>query len=185
MDAVLRLVSITILSFGLSALSTNAQQVATIEEAAQINSGLALQLCIMPGVEGPQTVASFRQAGFSETSEGNIEDDITFYYTDPSGSVRAEVYYGQMPMHCFVTSEHMGVTTASAVLDQVVPRLYPGFVRRVDAGPIDPATGQPAQCVRYEDPTNPIGYVVGVSPGGGAQGCVENGTSRFYFTARV
>lgn len=136
------------------------QQVATIA-----SSGLALQLCIMPGVQGRQATQMFRQAGFSETSEGSIDDDITFYDNDPSESVRVELYYGQMPMHRIVTSDHIGGTVASGVLDQVVPRLYPDYVRRVETGPVDPATGQPAQGVTYEHPTNPIGHAVGVGAG--------------------
>ncbi len=162
------------------------RNVGTIEEAAQLNGGLALQLCITPGVDGPQTAQMFRQAGFAESVErsgGN--SDTTHTFTDPSQSVRVELYYGETADYCSVTSDHMGVSIASGVLDQVVPRIYPGFVRKVDTGPADPETGQPAQCVRYEDPTNPIGYVAGVGPGDGAQGCIGNGTSRFYFSARV
>lgn len=174
------------LSLGFDSMPAHAQQVATIGEAAQINGGLALQLCITPGVQGPQRAELFRQAGFAETVErSGVNSDTTHSFTAPSGSARVELYYGEMPEHCFVTSDHMGVGIASTVLDQVVPRLYPGFVRRIDAGPVDPATGQPAQCVRYEDPTNPIGYVVGVSAGGGAQGCIENGTSVLFMSARV
>jgi hypothetical protein len=166
--------------------TAHAQQVATISEAAQINGGLALQLCITPGVQGPQRAEMFRQAGFSDRVErSTVNSDTTHDFTDPSQSVRIELYYGEMPEHCFVTSDHMGVSIASGVLDQVVPRVHPGYVRRVEAGPPDPETGQPAQCVRYEDPTNPIGEVIGVIPGDGAAGCIGNGTSRFYSSSRV
>lgn len=186
MASIPRIAIIAAVSLGVGALPATAQQVATIGEAAQINGGLALQLCIMPGVRGPQTAAMFRQAGFAESVERSATNsDTTHIFTDPSQSVRVELYYGETPDYCSVTSDHMGVSIASGVLDQVVPRLYPGYVRRVDTGPVDPETGQPAQCVRYEDPTNPIGYVAGVTPGDGAQGCIGNGTSRFYFSARV
>ncbi len=172
--------------FLLSANPPASQQVTTIEEAAQVNGALALQLCITPGIQGPQRAEMFRHAGFAETVERSTENsDTTHSFTAPSESARVELYYGEMPEHCIVTSDHMGVGAASGVLDQVVPGLYPGFVRRVDAGPVDPATGQPAQCVSYEDPTNPIGYMVGVSAGGGAQGCVDNGTSVMFMSARV
>jgi hypothetical protein len=180
-----QLVAVLFFSFSQVGLA-QAQQVATIEEAAQINGGLALQLCIMPGVEGPQTAAMFRQAGFAESVERSSENsDTTHTFTDPSQSVRVEFYYGEMPLYCSVSSDNMGVSIASGVLDQVVPRLYPGYVRKIETGPIDPETGQPAQCVSYEDPTNPIGYMVAVGPMDGAQGCVGNGTSILYYAARV
>ena len=186
MTANLRHVLCAAVSLAFATGSVYAQQVATIEEAAQINGGLALQLCIMPGVEGPQTAAMFRQAGFSESVERSSENsDTTHTFTDPSQSVRVELYYGETPLFCSVTSDYMGVSIASGVVDQVVPRLYPGYVRKIETGPTDPETGQPAQCVRYEDPTNPIGYMVGVAPADGAQGCIGNGTSTVYFTARV
>ncbi|MEP3334176.1 hypothetical protein [Sedimentitalea sp.] len=158
----------------------------TVEEAALANATLALRLCIQPHVQPEMRAQMFRNAGFAEQVErSQINSDTTHTFTAPANTVEVELYYGEMPEHCQVSSNYLGVTAASPVVDSVVPHFYPGFVRRAHQGPIDPATGQPAQCIVYEDPTNPIGLAIGVSPGQGAQGCVENGTSVFYLTARV
>ncbi|MEO9781200.1 MAG: hypothetical protein ABJH07_09160 [Sedimentitalea sp.] len=158
----------------------------TVEEAARINAEIALQLCIQPHVQPAMRAQMFRNAGFTERVErSHMNSDTTHTFTAPANTVEVELYYGEMPEHCQVSSNYLGVTAASPVVDSVVPQFYPGFVRRAQQGPIDPATGQPAQCIVYEDPTNPIGLAIGVSPGQGAQGCVENGTSVFYLTARV
>lgn len=61
----------------------------------------------------------------------------------------------------------------------------PALAQQVDTAPVDPATGQAAQCARYKDPTNPIGYVDGVLPGDSAQACIGNGTNIFFISARV
>ncbi|WP_424985910.1 hypothetical protein [Microbulbifer sp. S227A] len=158
----------------------------TVEEAARINAEIALQFCVQPHVQPAMRAQMFRSSGFAERvdrSQGN--SDTTHYFTAPASTVEVELYYGEMPEHCRVTSNHLGVSAAAPVLDAVVPRLYPGFVRRVTYGPVNPATGQPVQCVAYQDPTNPIGLEIGVGAWGGAQGCVENGTSVFYLTYRV
>lgn len=163
-----------------------AQQVGTIGEAAQINGGLALQFCMAQGVDGPQTAAMFRQAGFAERVERSTgNSDTTHYFTAPSNSVRAELYYGETAPYCSVYSDHMSATVAGAIVDQIVPKLRPGYVRKVETGPVNPATGKPAQCVRYEDPTNPIGEVIGAGPGGAAQSCIDNGRTHFFITYRV
>jgi hypothetical protein len=67
----------------------------------------------------------------------------------------------------------------------VVPRLYPGYVRKVTTGAVNPATGQPAQCVSYEDPANEVGHVVGVAPASDGTVCLDDGTSEFYSSYRV
>jgi PBP1b-binding outer membrane lipoprotein LpoB len=87
-----------------------------------------------------------------------------------------------MPEFCSPKTQHMGVSRTSQLLDALIPQIYPTYVRQVTQGPPDPATGQPATCVRYEDPANEIGHVVGVTT---EQDCVENGTSLIYSSYRV
>jgi len=158
----------------------------SFEEAVGANMAVGLQLCLSGGNDMAAWANSFRQAGFSERVErSGSNSDTTHYFTAPADTVTVELYYGEMPEHCIVASAHLGVTGASAVVDQVVPALYPGFVRRVETGPVSTTTGQPATCVRYEDPSNPIGLVIGAAPGDGANSCVENGTSRLYQSYRV
>ncbi|AVO37427.1 hypothetical protein [Pukyongiella litopenaei] len=158
----------------------------SVEDAARANAALALQLCIQPHVQPAARAQMFRNAGFGERVErSSMNSDTTHYFAAPADTVRVELYYGEMPEHCIVSSNHLGVTGAAAVLDSVVPRLYPGFVRQVVQGAPNSATGQPVQCVIYQDPANPIGLEIGVNAAGGAQGCVENGTSLFYQTYRV
>ncbi|MGC9420546.1 MAG: hypothetical protein ACP5EN_16405 [Rhodovulum sp.] len=157
----------------------------TFEEAVRENMALGLRLCLSGGSDMQAWANMFRAAGFAERverSSGN--SDTTHFFTAPAGTAEVELYYGELPEHCVVRTDHMGVTDASALLDQIVPQIYPGFVRRIDQGPPNPATGQPAICVRYEDPANPIGLVVGVStPVTG--GCTEDGRSQFYQSYRV
>ena len=157
----------------------------TFEEAVLGNAALALQLCLS-NTAGPATAAAFRAAGFAERVERSAgNSDTTHHFSAPADTVSAKLYYGEMPDECTVSSDHLGLAGAAAVLDAVVPRLFPSYVRKVEYGPLDPATGQPAQCVRYEDPANPIGDVIGVATGGDAGGCVENGTSQIYRSSRV
>ena len=168
------------------AAPTHAQQAISFEEAARINSTMALQFCLSPNAEGSARAQMFRQAGFAERVErSTINSDTTHWFSAPAETADVELYYGEMPQHCVVTSSHMGVTAASRVLDQVVPQFHPGFQRQIHYGPVNPSTGQPAECVSYVDPTNPIGLAIGVSPGAGGQGCVDNGTVVFFSTYRV
>ena len=150
------------------------------------NVSLALQLCLSPGNDGIYRAAQFRAAGFSErVDRSTTNSDTTHYFSAPADTAQVELYYGEMPDHCFVSANHLDVSDAAGILDSVVPRLFPGYVRKVTLGTTNPTTGQPAQCVSYEDPTNPIGHVVGASPGGNASSCTDNGTSQFYSTYRV
>lgn len=157
----------------------------TFEDAVRANTALALELCLGRG--DPAAMAErFRAAGFAERVErSTVNSDTTHHFTAPAETASVELYYGEMPEHCGVSTMHLGVSDAAGVLDAVVPRLFPGYVRKVVQGDVDPATGRAALCVSYEDPTNPIGHVVGVSPGGDAGACVENGTSLFYSSYRV
>lgn len=158
-----------------------AAQAQTVEEAARTNLALAAQLCIQPGVQPEQKVTMFQQAGFEyrvDPPQGN--SDTTYYFTAPAGTVEAQLYFGEMPSDCFATSPYVGVTAASAILDQLMPTFYPTYQRMVTQGAVDPATGQPAVCVRYEQPGTQIPHVIGVAPNGDAQTCMENGTSRIF-----
>ena len=158
----------------------------TFDEAVRINLALGVQLCTqrVAGVEN--RVDMFRAAGFSERVERtNVNSDTTHYFTAPAETVLVELYYGEMPEECSVSTNHLGVTGASEVLDAAIPRLFPGYVRKVAQGSINPATGLPAICVHYEDPTNPIGDVIGVWPGGSSQTCVDDGTSQIFSSSRV
>ena len=103
----------------------------------------------------------------------------------PAGTMSADLSFGNLPEDCNLATNHLGVSGASAVVDAIVPRLYPGFRRIVEQGPINPATGQPTVCVRYEDPSNPIGLVIGAGPGVRGQGCIDTGTSVIFKTYRV
>lgn len=157
----------------------------TFDEAVRANFGLGVQLCLSGGGDMEAWAGQFRTAGFAERVERSSENsDTTHYFTAPADTVTVELYYGEQPEYCSVATQHMGVTDASAILDAVVPGIHPGYVRDVTQGPPDP-TGQPASCVSYEDPTNPIGHIVGIAPGGAAEGCAANGTSQFYSSYRV
>ncbi|MGZ2258979.1 hypothetical protein [Roseobacter sp. A03A-229] len=150
----------------------------SFEEAVWANTSLALQYCLSDGVAGATRAAWFRQAGFNESVDrSTVNADTTHIFTAPADTVQIELYYGEMPQHCIVTTQHMGVTQGSVLLDGLVPQIFPGFARRVV-----PGTG--ANCVTYEDPTNPIGLAIGVSSAGN-QGCAEDGTAVFYSTYRV
>ncbi|TCP39958.1 hypothetical protein [Rhodovulum marinum] len=157
----------------------------TFEEAVRANMGLGLRLCLAGGGDMAAWVASFRAAGFAERVEWQGNGDTTHHFTAPADTATVELYYGQMPEECTVTTAHMGVTRAAQVLDEVVPQVFPTFVRVIEQGAVDPATGRPALCVRYEDPANPIGLVIGAWPGNEADACVENGTSILYQSYRV
>ena len=174
------------LCLGLAAATAAPASAQSFEEAVRINAAVALELCLSGGRDMAAWAARFRAAGFSERVERSTSNsDTTHIFTAPADTVGVVLYYGEMPEYCSVESDHLAVTAASPVLDEVVPRLYPGYVRLVDEGPVDPATGAPAQCVRYEDPTNPIGHVVGVTAGGDAGACIDNGTALFYSSYRV
>jgi hypothetical protein len=157
----------------------------SFEEAVRSNLSVGAQLCLSGGSDMQAWANSFRAAGFAERverSSGN--SDTTHHFTAPADTASVELYYGEMPEHCVARTRHLGVTGASEVLDALLPRLYPGYARIVAQGGVDSATGQPAICVRYEDPTNPIGHVVGVTSDAG-EGCVEDGTSTIYSSYRV
>ena len=168
----------------LAALPVQAQ---SFEEAVRLNLGLGLQLCLAPGQGGEARANSFVAAGFAHTVRREANGDTYYTFTAPAGTMSAELSFGNLPEECRVKTDHLGVTGASAVLDAVVPRLYPGFRRIVVQGPPDPATGQPAICVRYEDPANPIGLVIGTvsGPGPAGQGCFETGTAELFQSYRV
>lgn len=152
----------------------------TFDEAVQANFELGIRLCLGGGADYDAWAARFRAAGFEERVErSSLNSDTTHHFTAPADTVSAELYYGELPEHCTVSSTHMGVTAASAVLDRIVPAIYPSYTRHVSQS----ADG--AICARYEDPTNPIGHVVGITPTGDGGGCAEDGTSRFYSSYRV
>lgn len=156
----------------------------TMQEAAQINLQLAASICFRPGNPNT-TVNAFRAAGFTETVQrSTVNSDTNFTFRAPAETVVVKFYYGEMPDDCSVSSQFASVTVASAILDQVIPQYYPGFLRKVTTGPVNPQTGQAAYCVGYEDPTNPIGLFFGVGSQN-AQGCVDDGTSVLFYTYRV
>ncbi|WP_425052986.1 hypothetical protein [Psychromarinibacter sp. S121] len=158
----------------------------SFEQAVKDNMRLGLRLCLLDAPNFEAWAQAFRDAGYAEQVERSSENsDTTHTFTAPAETASIELYYGEMPDYCSPSTTHMGVAGANAILDEVVPARYPGYVRFVTTGPVDPATGQPAECVRYEDPTNPIGHVVGVGTLDGSAGCVANGTSRFYSSYRV
>lgn len=157
----------------------------SFEEAVKANFSLAAQLCLIHPVPAPERARRFVASGFSERVErSSVNSDTTHYFTAPADTVAVELYYGETPEFCSVTSAHLGVADASKLLDQIVPRLYPGFARKVTTGPVNPSTGQPATCVRYEDPANPIGLVIGVIAAN-TESCTDNGTSRLFQSYRV
>lgn len=167
------------------ALGTSPALALTMQEAAQINAGIAAQLCFQPGASMRNSVSGFRAAGFTETVErSSVNSDINHVFRAPADTVVVEVYYGEMPEDCSVKSGFLSVSAASAILDGLIPRMYPGFLRKVSFGPPNPVTGQAAQCVSYEDPTNPIGLFIGVGSASG-NGCVDDGTSVLFSTYRV
>lgn len=170
-----------------SAQQDSSQQASNAASAEQsmAMAATALRFCIMPGADGPVRANMFRGSGFAERVDRNTgNSDTTHYFTTQDGTISVELYYGEMPSHCIVDANNLGVTSASQVLDQVVPQLYPTFSRVVRYGTPNAATGQPAQCVTYEE-ANPIGYAIGAVAGGNANGCVDNGTASFFMSARV
>lgn len=154
----------------------------TMAEAAWANMAAAVQLCEMRTSDMNAKAQAFRNTGFSEQvvrSGGN--SDTTHIFTAPAETVVVQLYYGEMPEECGIQSAHLGVTLASQLLDELIPTLYPTYVRRAITGPAGPS-GQPAVCVRYEDPANEIGHMIGTSTD---QGCVDDGTSLIYSSYRV
>jgi len=144
------------------------------QNAAAANFALAAELCLRPGIRGPQRAQLFRQAGFAEQvsrSTGNSDTEHTF--TAPGNTATAELYYGEMPEACHAESTGVGVTQASTILDGLIPRLYPGYTRSITQG------SGGATCVTYQQPRTPIPHVIGVEPVG-VEGCVENGTARIF-----
>lgn len=169
-----------------AALFASGVQAQTFADAARANMAIAAQFCLQPGLQGPMRAANFRASGFAERVDRSTSNsDTTHYFSAPGETVLVELYYGEMPQHCFGVTQFMGVTGTSEVLDQLIPKLFPGFIRKVQQGLVNPVNGQPAICVTYEDPSNPIGLAIGATPGGGANGCVDNGTSSFFSTYRV
>lgn len=162
------------------AAAASAARAQTFEDAVRANMALAIQLCMQPGLQGPQRAQTFRAAGFAERVEAFGNGDTTHFFAAPADTASVELYYGNMPEDCRVTSGHMSVTAASALLDRIIPGLYPGYLRTVEQGPIDPATGQPATCVRYQQPGSQIPHVIGVIAGDGTEGCIANGTSTVF-----
>ena len=161
-----------------SVLSVAPATAMTLEEAARTNLALAVSLCLAPAQDGPTRAAAFRAAGFAERVDRSaVNSDTTHFFTAPADTVTVELYYGEMPQDCRAKTGVLGVSEASRVIDQIVPQLYPQYQRKALQGPTNPATGQPALCVRYEQPGTEIPHVVGVSPGQDAAGCIENGTS--------
>lgn len=186
------------LTVGLSAYQVNGAEIAgftisglgrvpdrlPFDEAVRQNLALGLRLCIEGEMPPEARAATFRSAGFAERlqkSDGNT----MHHFTAPGETARVELSYGEMPSDCRVFTEHLGVTGAAAVLDWVVPQLAPNLVRIETLGEINPATGQPALCVRYEDPANPIGLVIGALPGNTNSACAETGASILYQSYRV
>lgn len=135
----------------------------------------AAGLCFRPGISTPQRAQLFRQAGYSERVDRSTNNANTIhYFTDPSNRVTAQVYYGETGPDCFASSDGVGVTDASAILDGLIPRFYPSYTRQVAQGPGG------AICVTYQEPRTPVPHVIGVAAQGGAQDCVENGSARIY-----
>ncbi|MDO9641340.1 MAG: hypothetical protein Q7J44_22670 [Pseudotabrizicola sp.] len=154
----------------------------TMAEAAWANMAVAVQLCETRTNDMTAKAQAFRNTGFSEWVErSSTNSDTTHWFTAPADTVVAELYYGEMPENCSVKSAHLGVTLASQLLDELIPTLYPTYVRKVETGPAGPS-GQPATCVRYEDPSNEIGQVIGSTT---EHGCVDNGTSLIFSSYRV
>lgn len=150
----------------------------TVEEAAWSNAAIALQFCLSGQAAGATRAAWFRGAGFAETVErSTVNNDTTHTFTAPADTVQVELYYGEMPQHCSVTSGYMGVTRANQLMDALIPQVFPGFLRRQQQG-------EGAVCVTYEDPTNPIGMIIGVASDRAAD-CREDGSVVFYSTYRV
>ena len=168
----------------MAALAALPAQAQTFEEAVWGNMAVAIQLCeARTGGNMDAGAQLFRTAGFAERVDRSATNaDTTHWFTAPAETVVVELYYGETPEYCAPQTRHMGVSRASQLLDALIPQMYPTYVRRVTQGPPDPATGQPATCVRYEDPASEIGHVVGVTTD---QDCVENGTSRVYSSYRV
>lgn len=153
----------------------------TFEEAVWANMALAIQLCEVQDRHGsartwPLWPQHFRNAGFAERVE-NYAGDMKHWFTAPAGTVEVEIEYGGMPDQCYITTRYQGVTLTSQLLDALVPQIFPHYSRSVTTGPVNPATGQPAVCVRYTQPSA-IPHVISVLSDTDGAGCVDDGTSR-------
>ncbi|NJN06266.1 MAG: hypothetical protein HC814_07750 [Rhodobacteraceae bacterium] len=112
-----------ILALACAAQPSSAQ---TFEEAVWANASLAVQLCNAGQAQGPVRAAWFRDAGFTENVErSSVNSDTTHRFEAPAGTVTVELYYGEMPEHCAVRTSHMGVSRGSALLDALIPGLFP------------------------------------------------------------
>jgi len=148
----------------------------SFDDAVRGNAALAFKLCLSGGNDMEAWAQTFYAAGFTgRVDRSTTNSDTTHYLSAPADTVQVELYYGEQPDYCSVTTQHMGVTEAAKVLDLVVPQLYPGYTRQHN----------PGGCPAYIDPTNPIGHIVGVLPLSDATGCPDDGTSRFYSSYRV
>lgn len=157
----------------------------SFEEAVRSNVSLAVQLCAGSHQSADLWLGAFRAAGFAERVERLNPGDTNHHFDAPAGTATATVYIGQMAPDCTVTSNHLGVTAASALMDDIVPRAWPGkYGRSAVAGAPDPATGQPALCVRYSETGAGLPEVITVLAGG-TDACVENGTSRIIVATLV
>ena len=150
-------------------------------EAAWANMAAAVQLCEMRTSNLDAWAQSFRNTGFAEQVErSDVAEYITHRFTAPAETVVVDISYGETPEECHMQTAHLGVTLASQLLDDLIPKLHPTYVRKIINGPAGPS-GQPAICVSYEDPSTPIGHVVGTSSD---QGCVDIGTSVIFSSYR-
>lgn len=148
----------------------------SFDEAVRGNAALAFKLCLSGGNDMEAWAQTFYAAGFTgRVDRSNSNSDTTHYLSAPADTVQVELYYGEQPDYCSVTTQHMGVTAATEILDLVVPQLYPGYTRQHN----------PGGCPAYIDPTTPIGQIIGVLPLSDGTGCVDDGTSRFYSSYRV
>ncbi|MEM1386782.1 MAG: hypothetical protein AAF748_10040 [Pseudomonadota bacterium] len=160
--------------------SPNPSQAQSFDDAVRGNLALALKLCLSGQPSMEAWAQTFYAAGFTgrvDRATGN--SDTTHYLSAPADTVQVELYYGEMPEYCQVSSQHLGVGDAATILDLVAPQMRPGYRRGAQ-----PSTNGGAACVTYEDPTNPIGEIVGVISQ--AQlACAEDGTVLFYISYRV
>lgn len=151
----------------------------SFEEAVRGNLALALKLCLSQnGRAGDVWAQDFYAAGFTgRVDRSTVNSDTTHYFTAPAGTVEIELYYGETPDYCGVSSNHLGVSGAAEILDKVVPVTRPGYVRKE-------VPGQGVTCVTYEDPSTPIGALIGYNSM--LEGdCIDDGTIFFFSTYRV
>ncbi|WP_146036524.1 hypothetical protein [Pseudotabrizicola formosa] len=169
------------MGLALTLLAASPAPAQTMAEAAWANMAVAVQLCEIRTSDLDAWAQSFRNTGFSEPSDrSDVAEYITHRFTAPAQTVVVDISYGETPEECHLHSAYLDVTLASHLLDELIPKLHPTYVRKVTNGEVGPS-GQPALCVSYEDPSTPIGHVVGASS---EQGCVDDGTSRIYSSYR-